>query len=135
MAIKEYTFEGIIEYPHLKAPNKYGKYSLDFFPDGDADRRAIKATGTKCSVKERDNPDSSQNGKFFFTFTNTEAVDVKSPDPDVLVGNGSKAKVTITVEDFNSPKWGRVVRTKLVSVVVLNLIPYFKPDVAEGLPA
>jgi hypothetical protein len=133
MAIKEYTFTGIIEYPHLSGPNKYGKFSLDFFPSNDADRKAIKATGTKCSLKERENEKSAMNGKFFYTFTSPEVPEVSGVPDNVLVGNGTKAVVTVTVEDFMSPKWGKVVRTKLASVKVLDLIPY-EPKDATDLP-
>jgi hypothetical protein len=124
MAIKQYTFSGVIEYPHLAAPNKYEKFSLDFFPKDNEDRKAIKATGTKCSLKERDNKESSQHGNFFFTFTSPDNPALVGVPDGVLVGNGSEATVKLTVEDFMSAKWGKVVRTKLSEVRVTKLVAY-----------
>jgi hypothetical protein len=128
--IKEYVFSGTLKFPFITSPNKkYEKYSTNFYPDDASDRKKIKDTGTKCGVKE------DNEGELFYTFTTPQSekpivVDTEGqPIPDdVLVGNGTKARVKITVEKFKSPTWGDVARTRLVAVVIDELVKYEKPE-------
>lgn len=127
----EHIFEGEIAFPFIvDKTNRYEKWSLDFYPKDSADRQAIKATGTKCGIKE------NKEGNFFYTFTAPADKKPAVTDSDgnpitVLIGNGSKARVKFVVETFVSPTWGNVARTVLTAVVVDKLIPYEKKEVSE----
>lgn len=131
--VTEYIFEGKLTYPFLQNYNqKYEKYSTNFYPSSPEDRKAIKATGTKCGLKEDD------KGDFFYTFTAPKDEKPQVTDAEgqpipatVLIGNGTEARVKITVEKFTSAKWGDIARTRLVGVVIDKLIEYVKPVASE----
>lgn len=125
MAITEYTFEGMLKWAQVQRPDKkYNDYRLQFYP-ADADtRKAVKATGTMCKVKEDDDG-------FYYTFRSEiqpTVTDMSGNPVTVLIGNGSTAQVTVTVEKFVSKQHGDVARTKLVSVVLKSLIPYERAE-------
>lgn len=125
MAIQEYEFEGTVKWAQVQRPDKkYGDYRLQFYP-GDADtRKAVKATGTMCKVKEDDDG-------FFYTFRSEiqpSVTDAAGNPFAQLIGNGSSAAVRITVEKFVSQQHGDVARTKLKAVIVTKLIPYEKKE-------
>jgi hypothetical protein len=126
MAKKEYEFHGKAYYAQVHRPDsRYNDYRIKFYP-ADADtRRAIKATGTQCNVKEDDNG-------FFYQFKNEiqpTVVDTQGNPVTALIGNGSDVILKIMVEDFVSTKYGEIHRTKFVGLVVTNLIPYEKKEV------
>lgn len=130
MAKQTYFFTGKFKWAKLQSPDqKYSTYSLQFYPKSDEDRRAIKATGTKCNAKEDDDG-------WFYTFRNPEkpeVIDNKGEVVTALVGNGSEGSIKILVESFESPKWGKVVRTRLLGVKLDKLIEYV-PEKKEAAP-
>lgn len=127
MAKLEYTFQGKAKYFLFRSLSKYGDNRMNFFPADDATRKAIKATGTKCGVKEDDGSKGAPEG-FFYTFRNAPGKMVIEGVPEgALVGNDSDVTVTISVEQFVSPKFGPTARTLLEKVVVTNLVPYERP--------
>jgi hypothetical protein len=132
--IENYTFSGKIAWASVTKPNKYDKFSLNFYPQGGEDRKAIKATGIRNGIKEDDGAKSGVEG-FFYVFRSEAQPSVTDSDGNpvtVLIGNGSEADITISVEKFNTKDYGEVTRSKLVSVVVTKLIPYEKPAEATG---
>lgn len=132
--IQEYTFEGEVSYAFIIKPNRYGKYSMNFYPKSDADRKAVKATGLRNSVKEDDRG-------FYYTFRSEIApsvTDSKGEPVKDFIGDGSSVKATLTVERFTSATHGEITRGKLVGVVVTNLVPYVKKEgtaTMGGVPA
>lgn len=138
--IEHYTFSGKIAWAFVSKPNSYGKFSLNFYPKDGEDRKAVKATGIRNGIKEDDGSKSGVEG-FFYVFRSDAAPSVTDSNGDpvtVLVGNGSEADITISVEKFMTKDYGEVTRSKLVSVVLTTLIPYEKKEPAtvstETLP-
>lgn len=130
MAKQEYTFFGKAKWMQfLKPDRKYGDYRLSFYPADDATRKAIKATGTKCGVKEDDGSKGEPEG-FYYAFKADKPFPVTDPqgnDITVPIGNGSDIQLTISVDDFVSPKFDPTARTRVESVVVTNLLKYDPP--------
>lgn len=125
MSTTEYIFDGMVKWAQVQRPDKkYQDYRLLFYP-GDAEtRKAVKATGTMCKIKEDDDG-------FFYQFRSEIKPDVTDADGKEftgLIGNGSKARIRITVEKFTSAKHGDIARTKLTGVVITNLVPYEKKE-------
>jgi hypothetical protein len=89
-----YQFRGSVTYAYLGTTNKFDKYSLNFFPIDDATRKAVKATGTRCGVKENDKG-------FFYTFTNLKKPFViKDGAPfEEILGDGTVVEIELTVEE------------------------------------
>lgn len=132
----EHIFEGLVSYAFVHKLNKYNKYALNFYPKSTEDRKAIVATGTRCKPKLDD------DGGIFFTFTTDEnpkeVLPVAMGDGSsvtAIIGNGSTAKVKIEVEKFTSAKYGEVSRTRLLGVVITDLIPYEKKEDASANPS
>ena len=135
MSKAEFTFSGKAKYFMFRNQSKYGDFRMNFFPADDATRKAVKATGTKCGVKEDDGARGGPDG-FFYTFVNKDNNLIVEGVPEgALVGNGSDVTITISVEQFVSPKFGPTARTRLEKVVVTNLIPYEKPVETSEVPA
>lgn len=129
MAVKEYTFSGLAKFAQVYRLNKYGNYSLELVAEKNV-RAEIKATGTKCKVKE------DKDGDLVYTFrAPPEApplvTDGNGTPMTALIGNGSKVRVLITVEDFESKEYGPQTRTKLVGLVVDELVPYEKKETED----
>lgn len=128
MSTTEYIFDGSVKWAQVQRPSKkYNDYRIQFFPVDDATRKAVKATGTMCKIKE------DEDG-FFYTFRSEikpSITDDKGQPITAFIGNGSKVTVRITVEKFVSPQHGDVARTKLTGIVVTDLIP-FEPKPQEG---
>lgn len=123
MSKKVYEFEGKFKWAFLNKKNKFDKYSMDVYVD-EATRRGIKKTGTKCNPKE------GAEG-WYFTFTNKEQPEINIDMDEHLVGNGSTGKVKIMVEEFQSKEWGKIVRTTLKEISIINLIPYENEKVEQ----
>lgn len=121
MSTVEYLFDGMVKWAHLQSPNKkYGDYRLSFYPKDSDTRKAVKATGTMCGVKEDDDG-------FYYTFRSEiqpVITDGEGRPITALVGNNSKATIRITVEKFTSAKHGEIARTKLTGVAVTELVPF-----------
>jgi hypothetical protein len=116
--LNEYTFEGTVRWAFVTNVNQYGKFSLNLYVD-DKTRKAIKATGTKNGLKEDDQG-------FYYVFRSDEkpvVVDGAGQPVTEIVGDGSKVRIAVTVEKFDS-KHGPNARTKLKTVVVDELVPY-----------
>lgn len=131
---KDYTFSGTAAWVSKK-PNKYGKYSFNFYPADSNVRRAIVNTGIRNKINE------DENG-FFFTLRSDEPYPVIDPTGapiEKMVANGSGVDVALTVETFDSVKHGKVTRSVVKAVVVTNFIEYVpeeKPAASETpLPA
>lgn len=135
MSLETFKFSGRLFWAQVQKPDKkYGDYRIKFYPKDDETRKAVKATGTKCGVKEDDNG-------FFYVFKNEVRPVVQDGEGNpvtTLLGNGSEADITLTVESFISPKFGPTARTRLAEVTVTKLIPYNPPEtpaVKTELPA
>jgi hypothetical protein len=125
MATKEYIFEGKATWL-LSRPNKFGFYTVNFYPDAET-RKAVKATGVK------NNPKLDENDEVFFIFRSANQYPVLDPAGEplkVMVGNGSKIKLKLKVETFDS-QFGPNARSEIVEIIVTDLIPYEKKDKTE----
>jgi hypothetical protein len=136
----EHTYVGKVAWAHrlLEVDPKYKKYSVDFFCT-DADRKAIKALGTRLTLKENDSG-------FFYTFgRNPDSW--RSPGPplvvdandqpwpkDKAIGNGSTLEITIATYDWKSPTHGEGKGHYVVKAKVLEHVVYEKPN-APAAPA
>ena len=113
-------------------PGEAEVWTMRFYPKTAADRAAIKATGIKNKINEDDGAKSGLEG-LFYTFRSSEAydiVDAEGNPVDKLIANGSEGYVELHVETFNSAKFGPQARSKLLRVVITNLIEYV-PEVKE----
>lgn len=135
MSKREYYFSGKAGYVS-KNGRKFGeepeKWSMRLYPRTAADRAEIKATGIKNKTQEDDGVKSGVEGLYYTFRSNTPypITDKDGNDITVLVGNGSEVTVKLEVEAFNSPKYGAQARSKLLGVIVTNLIEY-KPEEAK----
>lgn len=134
MAVQVYKFSGKAAYVSKNGkqfrPDEPEVFTMRLYPETAADRKAIKATGVKNEIKEDDGAKSGVEG-FYYTLRANEAypiVDTEGNELDKLVGNGSDVTVSLEVETFNSPKFGPQARSKLVEVMVTNLIEYIPPE-------
>jgi hypothetical protein len=121
MAIQVYEFSGTLKWPFIVNPSpKYNNYSTRFYPRDDATRRAVKATGVRNNTKEDDDG-------FYYQFRSDEkpmvVMEDGTPVTD-LVGDGTEARIQLTVEDFVSAKYGRLFRGKLTGVIITKLVKY-----------
>lgn len=135
MASQDFYFEGMFKWARVHTPQTFSNgdkvYGLSFYPKDDATRRALKATGIRNEIKEDDDG--------FFVQLRRKAEDgapmVTDPEGnkiDKLVGNGSRGKVKLNVEEFVSTKYGKVVRSTLVGVIVSELVEYNPEPKAEA---
>jgi hypothetical protein len=124
--VKEvHIFKGKVSYL-LKRPNKFGKYSLNFYPPSAADRKAVKSTGIQNGVKEDDGARSGVEG-WFSTFRSDTPFAVFNSDGSSFsdfVGNGSEVTLKLVVESFDTKDFGRKTRATVDSVVVDKLIEF-----------
>lgn len=131
MAKQEYTFRGKAKWAQVYKQSQYEDYRLNFFPD-DATRKAIKATGTKCGIK-----DDKDGDGLYYTFRSKikpPVVDKEGKPFTALIGNGSTVSIQLSVEDFTS-QYGPNSRTVLLGVVVEEHVPYEKKEEQKALPA
>lgn len=123
--IKTYYYSGKVKWAKVYKPDeKYGKYSLNFYPTTPEEVKEIKATGIKNGTKE------DEDGVYYVFRSDTAPVVVDKDGQafNDLIGNGSTCKVKLAVEQFTSKKWGKVVRSALAGVQVEDLVVYEKPD-------
>lgn len=133
MAKQTYTFKGTASWL-LSKPNKWGKFTMNFYPASAAVRKEVKDTGIRNKINEDD------EGNFYYVFRSDTPYPIMHPDGTAvteLVGNRSEVTVRLSVETFESAQHGTVTRSKLEGVVVDKLIPYKKAEekAQEGLPA
>ena len=125
MAKQDYVFEGKAAWVSKK-PNKWGKFSLNFYPDDAAGRKAVKDTGIKNKVQEDDGSKSGVEG-LYYTLRSTSPypiLDTSGNEVEGMIGNGSRIQVHLMVETFDSKEHGPQARSELSHVVVTDLIPY-----------
>lgn len=128
--ITQHEFEGSFKWVRKDTPNKWGKYSLSFYPKDAAVRKAVKETGIRNSVKEDDDG-------FYYDLRSDRpypVVDASGDEISVLVGNGSSGGITLTVETFQSAQYGLVTRSNVAEVCITNLIPYERPAQEDDNP-
>jgi hypothetical protein len=126
----EFYFKGKIFWAFVHKTDKYDKYSFNFVPEDAEVRKAVKATGVRNGIKE------DKDGNLFYKFRRDAkdgpiyVTDPEGKPIESLIGNGSDVVVKLGVEKFVSPTHGPVVRSKVLGVVVTNLIPYEKKEAA-----
>lgn len=131
MAQQQATFNGTLRWAFTKRLNKYGKFSVDFYPQDDKIRTAIKGLGaTRLTLKEGDNG-------FYYTFRLDPAskyapkeVLVQYNDGqkyDGIIGDGTTADITVEAYDYdNSFGKGRGIR--LLKIEIIRLVEYKGAD-------
>lgn len=135
MAKQEYRFSGKAAWVSTR-PNKWGKYSFNFYPQSAADRKAVKDTGIKNKVQEDDGSKSGVEGLFYvFRSEILYPITHNGAALDGMVGNGSDVTVTLEVETFDSKEHGPQARSRIVTLNIDNLIPYEKKEKSTDLPA
>lgn len=102
-------FEGTFKWARTKNLDKFGKWSVQFYPKDDATRKAIKAVGFRVSLKE-DDSDTEPNGMYYSfsrkskaAWGDLEAPYVLDPSGDPItqnVGNGSKGWIVLDVYEY-----------------------------------
>lgn len=136
MSTDVHVFKGTIKWlrrePFLFKDQNTGvekeTWAFSFYPGDTATRKAMAGTGIKNNLKEDDLG-------FFYTLRSTEPFPIEGVDDDTMIGNGSEATVDLLVESFVSRKYGKVVRSKVVNVLVTNLIEFIPVEQpAKGLP-
>ena len=139
------TLRGKVKWAKTHTPNKFGKYSVDLYPD-DASRakmQALKeAPGIKNTWKKDDDGEYMTFGREAQKLINGKMVTFAAPIvlkaddtplTDKLIGNGSDCDIILEVYGFggkNNIAPSRAAR--LDSVKVHNLVPYeIKKDFTE----
>ena len=139
MATVFYTFSGTVKWAKVYRPDKFGNFTIDFYPKDKEVRKAIKDTGIRNRLYEDD------EGNFFYRFRRAERKENKKTKemmefgpPKVLdsdgepmtdlIGNGSEITVKISVYDFSSPEHGTGKGHRLEEVMVENLVEYKKEE-------
>lgn len=117
-----------------KPDEKFNKYSIDVLLDMDQ-FTALKA----LKVKNNGKPGAvgtAEDGKMWVVFRRKgedgppTVVDAQGMPFTESIGNGSEVTVKFEVESFISKKWGTVVRSSLLSVMVNKYVKY-DPDAAS----
>lgn len=127
----DHSFIGKVAWAKVFIPDqKFNKYSLDFYCT-DADRKAIKALGTRLTLREDDTG-------FFYKFSRDPEhrkspgkPEVVGPDDqpwDKPIGNGSTVEATIETYKWQSPAHGEGTGCFLKRVKVLEHVVYEKPN-------
>lgn len=135
MSTQTYTVAGTIKWLNRK-PNEWGNYTVSFYPADASVRAELRGSGIRNKMKEDDDG-------LYYTFKTGEGQPFEVTDQNgdtitALVGNGSKGLVRLEVETFKSAKHGDVTRSKVIGVVVTELIVYEppqKPEASSELPA
>jgi hypothetical protein len=136
MAKQEFYFTGKAAWVSRK-PNKWGKFSFNFYPVDAAGRKAVKDTGIKNKVQEDDGSKSNVEG-LFYTFradTLYPITDATGADISDMIGNGSEVTVKLEVETFDSAEHGPQARSKVLGMVINKFIPYVKQEAKTEVPA
>ena len=143
MATTYHKFTGKCAWAHILGLNKFKKNSIQFYPD-DKTRKEIKALGTRLGIKEDDGEKSGLEG-FYYTFTRDPEKSFGKPlvvvdaegkpwDSNKLIGNGSTVEAEISVYPFNHPEYGQGLGHRLMSVRILEYIPYVRPTEVVAQP-
>lgn len=140
MATTYHDFVGKVNWAQVFQPNKFGAFSLNFYPETKEVRKAIKDAGYKGSIKEDD------EGEFYYVFRRKNSKKIKGEEvvfgpPKVTdkdgnefkeaIGNGSVVSVNISLYDYTDPESGQQGKgLRLEGVKVLTHIPYVKESAA-----
>lgn len=139
-------FKGKVMWCRLVDLNRYGKWSLDLYPDHDSleKLRELQAEGVKNVIKKDDDgyhlqisrPPTVEFQKGVVQSVTPPRIRDKDKQPlpaNVLIGNGSDGTVTVEVYTHrvpNSEKRAKAMR--LYGVTLDNLIPF---ETTEESPA
>lgn len=98
--------------------NKWGKLSVNFYPEGDANRKLITSLKLKNGMKE------DEDGVFFQFYTTPD----KSPDiigvpAGVLIGNGSTVEMKLEVYSWDN-EHGKGFAARPISFTLKKLVEY-----------
>jgi hypothetical protein len=143
-----FKFRGLADYAFVQNTNLFGKYSINLYADKNT-RKEIKATGLRGSDKE--GKDELLDGMYFVfrrdvsrvwkgvtTLLDKPYVTMEDgTDVTEIIGTGSDVTVEVEVYDFkagtdpqgNAYPAGK--GSRLVGVVVHNLVPYVSPNTEE----
>ena len=132
MASEFYEFSGICKWPRLSEPDpKYNCWSICVYLD-EASKKLFDKSGVQCE------PQSDEDGvyvkfrrpaekiikKELVEFPKPAVIDKNSVVVDpMVVGNGSRVRVTVRVFDTMKGKGHRLER-----VVIEDLVGYHRPD-------
>lgn len=130
-----HTLKGTVNWAKVHRTDKFGNFTIDFYPENAAARKALKDTGIRSKVNE------DEDGGLFFKLRRPESKTIRGEEvnfgpPTVIdingdpftdnIGNGSEVEVTFSIYDFNHPDHGTGKGHRLEKVRVLNLIPYVR---------
>lgn len=139
------TLQGKTTWARLFSPNKYDKWSLNFYPNKDSlDKfRDLQMDGVKNQLKKDDDgiyfqisrPTTIELRKGLKTpVTPPRVLNNGTPVEDLTIGNGSGCDVTLEVYTHpvpNTDKRAKAIR--LYSVDITDLVPFVSADNAtEG---
>jgi hypothetical protein len=142
MATITLTLSGTVKWVKRKKDEKYGNYSVDFYPTLES-KKQIKESGLKITIKE------DKDGELFYKFRRPDTkvmgnetvtfgppsffiLDEDSGKPipfDGVIGNGSVGKVKVQVYDIKSTgtkghRWE--------SLLVEDLVEFKSEGIASG---
>lgn len=126
MAVQEVNLSGKAKWVRTK-PDKWGKYTMCFYPQDAATRKAIKELGLRNHINEDD------DGLFYrFKTDGSPFRTTYEGKPVEYVGNGSDVTITLAVETFESKIHGPMARSNVVEVVVDKLVPFVPEKPKSG---
>lgn len=132
MSKAEYYFSGKAAWLNTK-PDKWGKFTLCFYPADAETRKAIKDLGLRNQLNEDDGKKSGVEG-FFYRFKSPGGPFVLTDEAGEpitsMIGNGSDITMKLEVETFTSKDHGEVKRSNVLGIVVNKLIE-FVPEKQE----
>lgn len=138
MAKQNYTFSGKAAWLNTK-PDKWGKYTVCFYPKDAEVRKSIKALGLRNTINEDDGEKSGVEGLFYRFKTDGHpflVVDTSGNRLADKVGNGSEVDLALEVETFTSAEHGECVRSRVLNITVTTFIPYVpKVEATADVPA
>ena len=139
MATETHMFRGKVKWPKVYQLNKYGKWTLDLYPDADSLDK-FKALKVKNHLKKDEDgyyfsvsrpPQVSVRGKIF-ALTAPIVLDKNNIPTTVAIGNGSDVTVKVDYYSYRkgTPDQGYAMR--LNSLRIDNLVPYGDESRDEG---
>lgn len=136
MAKTTLTFSGKSKWAKVYKPD--GKFSPDD-PKYSIDVALSMEDFMKFKSFKVRNDGKPEDGKMWVTFRRKSSegkptiVDKDGNAFDKNIGNGSDVTVKILIEDFESKKYGKLVRSRLEAVRVDNLVEYVPEEAVAGI--
>lgn len=124
MATEYIDFEGTASWCFLRKTDKFGHYSLNFYPKDDETRKALKSAGLRNGIKE------DKDGKFYYKLRRKadkgmpRLINADGTEYKGLVGNGSKVLVLMEIYDYDNEEFGAGKGGRIEAVKVLDLVKY-----------